>query len=256
MTEYTDYPLWHDAFYRFVPIDDPDALCEQLETLCREQALLGSILIASEGINGMLAGSAEALDALRRSLGKDPRFATMLYKRSPCQTMPFERLKVKHKREIVALGVPQVDACARSGVLLEPSAWQQLLGNPEVILIDNRNSFEVQLGRFRGAIDPGVDNFRDFASYAQDQLEHWRGKPVAMYCTGGIRCEKASSWLMDLGLEVYQLEGGILNYFASIPNAERDFEGHCFVFDQRRLLDSHLQPVPEAQQLVDALEPE
>lgn len=232
--------LAHDAFYRFVTIDAPERLQLWLQALCCELGLLGTILVAPEGINGMLAGPPAALDAFRAALAADARFAGIPYKRTPCRTPPFRRLKVRCKRELVPLGVEGVDAVRYRGIDVSPAAWRELIYQDDLVLIDNRNAFEYQLGHFKGAINPGVRSFREMAGYVERQLEAWRGRRVAMYCTGGIRCEKTSAWLASRGLVVYQLAGGILNYFAQLADAARDFEGVCFVFDDRLALDTHL----------------
>lgn len=241
--------VWHDAFYKFVALADPDdtvaALREVCQTIDREVATLrGSVLVAEEGINGMLAGSEDALSAFRMALA-DPRFAGafggMVFKRSACQRQPFGRLKVKRKREIVPLGIDGVDATRRTGVNVSPQQWRELLQQEDVVVIDNRNDFEYRLGHFKGAVNPEVNNFREFPAYMLAHRDAWQGKKVAMYCTGGIRCEKTSSWLLEEGMEVYQLEGGILNYLQQMSDAERDWHGECFVFDSRVALDSHLQ---------------
>jgi len=238
--------VWHDAFYKFVALADPDDTVEALREVCEaiDPPVRGSILVAEEGINGMLAGGEEALAAFRTAL-TDPRFAgafaDMVFKRSACKQQPFGRLKVKRKREIVPLGIDGVDATARTGINLSPEQWREFLEQEDVVVIDNRNDFEYRLGHFKGAVNPEVNNFRDFPDYVRANREAWQGKKVAMYCTGGIRCEKTSSWLLDDGLAVYQLEGGILNFLQQMPDAERDWQGECFVFDDRVALDSHLQ---------------
>lgn len=237
--------IFHDAFYKFVAVQDPDALVTHLREI--SQGLLGSVLVAVEGVNGMLAGSAQALDAFEATLTHSPRFqgkfTGMHFKRSPCVTKPFNKLKIHRKAEIVPLGVHGIDATCHTGINVSPTDWQKLIHEDDVIVIDNRNSFEHRLGRFKNAINPQVANFRDFPNYVKDHIESWKkdGKRVAMYCTGGIRCEKTSAWMLDLGLPVYQLEGGILNYFIEMPDAAKDWEGECFVFDNRIALDTHLQ---------------
>ncbi len=239
-------PLFHIAFYKFVELPDPDAVAARLRELTRD--LLGSILVAQEGINGVLAGSAAALDAFQQALQQDAafggRFAGIAFKRSGCKTVPFHRIKVHVKKEIVALGVAgETTAGKGAGIDVSPADWRRLIAAEDVVLIDNRNSFEYRLGRFKAAIDPQVANFRDFPAYLAAHAPAWRaaGKRVAMYCTGGIRCEKTSAVLQDLGLDIYQLEGGILNYFQAMPDAEQDWEGECFVFDNRIALDTKLQ---------------
>lgn len=249
----------HIAFYKFTCLPAPEQTAAVLRELT--QGLLGSILLAHEGINGMLAGSASALDAFEAALQTDARlhsaFAGTVFKRTACQTAPFARLKIHVKPEIVPLGVAGVDATAKTGVNVSPQDWRKLITEPDVVLLDNRNHFEFELGRFNGAIDPQVHNFRDFAHYVQAHAAEWKAqnKRVAMYCTGGIRCEKSSAWMLDLGLPVYQLEGGILNYFAQMPNADKDWQGECFVFDNRVALDTHLQETATTEEDVFAGDP-
>ncbi len=249
-------PLFHIAFHRFVPVVAPEELATSLRLLTAD--LLGSILVAEEGINGVVAGPAAALDAFEAALGDaayfDGNFQGLSFKRSACITPPFARMKVHRRSEIVALGVEEVDTAGRGGIDVSPQAWRALLDADDVVVIDNRNSFEFRLGRFRNAIDPQVENFRDFSTWMAAQAAGWQasGKRVAMYCTGGIRCEKTSAWMQDLGLEIYQLEGGILNYFQSMPDAQRDWQGECFVFDNRIALDTRLQETPTtAEQVYD-----
>lgn len=237
--------LFHDAFYRFHPVNDPDSLAQQLEAVCVSAGLLGSILVATEGINGMLCGSLEALQTVRDALEGDERFAGMLYKRTMCSDQVFKRLKVKVKPEIVPLGVTDVDASAPHQRDRSPLEWRSLLGREDVVLIDNRNGFEFELGHFKGAINPNVEHFREFAAFMDGRLPEWeaQGKTVVMYCTGGIRCEKTTAWLATRGQTVLQLEGGILNYFQQIETADQDFDGACFVFDARETLDTRLREV-------------
>ncbi len=237
--------LFHDAFYRFHHVTDPDLLAQQLEAVCVSAGVLGSILVATEGINGMLCGSLEGLQTVRDTLEIDERFAGMLYKRTMCSERVFKRLKVKVKSEIVPLGMTDVDASAPHQRDRSPLEWQALLRRDDVIVIDNRNSFEFELGHFRGAINPNVEHFREFAAFMTDHLPEWeaQGKTVAMYCTGGIRCEKTTAWLATRGQTVLQLEGGILNYFQQMGDADSDFDGACFVFDARETLDTRLREV-------------
>lgn len=241
--------LHHTAFYKFVHLGDPEAVVARLRTLTSqaEHPVTGSILVAPEGINGMLAGTPETIDAMEQALRTDEllggAFHDMVFKRTECTTVPFRRLKVHLKKEIVPLGIPGVDAASQTGINVSPQDWRELIRQDDVVLLDNRNSFEFRLGRFHNAIDPLVTNFRDFPEYIKAHLDEWKaqGKRVAMYCTGGIRCEKTSAWMLDLGMPVYQLEGGILNYFKEMPDAEKDWEGECFVFDNRVALDTHLK---------------
>jgi UPF0176 protein len=245
--------LFHIAFYKFVHLPQPEPVAERLRVLTKD--LLGSILIAHEGINGMLAGSHEQLDAFEAAVQAGSQadavlagaFAGMVFKRTGCATQPFKRMKVHVKREIVPLGVDGVDAPGRIDEIhandVPPAQWRELIKRDDVVLLDNRNSFEWRLGRFAGAVDPGVVNFRDFPEYVKAHAEQWKneGKTVAMYCTGGIRCEKSSVWMQDMGLKVAQLQGGILNYLREMPDAEKDWQGECFVFDNRVALDTKLQ---------------
>ena len=256
-------PIFHIAFYRFAAIAAPEVLAASLRLLTGD--LLGSILVASEGINGVLAGSAPALERFEQALTctdlADGAFAGMAFKRSACTTPPFARMKVHVKPEIVALGEAGVTgvpapaslsaanaslsslATGRTGSAVSPQEWRALLADDNVVVLDNRNSFEYRLGHFRSAIDPQVENFRDFSAYLASNAPAWQatGKRVAMYCTGGIRCEKTSAWMQDFGVDVVELEGGILNYFQQMPDAERDWQGECFVFDNRIALDTRLQ---------------
>jgi UPF0176 protein len=233
--------LLHSAFYHFTPLKDVDGMVTQLRELT--QTLHGSILLAPEGINGMVAGSSEAVTTFESALGALPEFAGIVFKQSECKTTPFNKMKVRRKKEIVPLGIPNVDVTAGMGIDVSPEEWRKLIDQDDVVLLDNRNSFEYRLGRFRNAIDPGVANFRDFPEYVKEHIGEWKaqGKRIAMYCTGGIRCEKTSAWMRTFDVPVYQLQGGILNYFLKMPDAERDWEGECFVFDNRIALDTHMQ---------------
>jgi UPF0176 protein len=242
--------LLHSAFYRFTPVADPVAAADAVRALASR--LTGSIVLAREGLNGTVAGTPEAVAdfeaALRAADFLEGALRGMTFKHSACATPPFGRLKVGVKPEIVALGLPEA-AVAPDGddaSHLPPAAWRALLARDDIVLLDNRNHFEVRLGRFRGALDPGVHNFRDFAAWVQAHAPAWRaaGRPVAMYCTGGIRCDKTAPWLRELGLQVWQLEGGVLNYFQQLPDADRDWDGECFVFDNRVALDTRLRETP------------
>ena len=249
--------LLHTAFYKFTALAQPEETAARLRELVshgtdgsecadRHGGLTGSILVATEGINGMLAGSPEAVDRIEAALLQDPVFAGafhgMAFKRSACTTPPFGKMKVHVKKEIVPLGIDGVDA-RHTGTNVSPQEWRELIKDPDLVLLDNRNSFEYRLGHFEGAIDPGVTNFRDFPAYVLAHAAQWKaeGKRVAMYCTGGIRCEKTSAWMLALELPVYQLEGGILNYFQQMPDAQQDWRGECFVFDNRVAVDTLLQ---------------
>lgn len=256
----SDDAVFHIAFYKFVRLADADNVTAVLRQLASD--LLGNVLVADEGLNGTLAGSTDALDRFERALMTDPRFngafSNIVFKRSACKTVPFARLKIHRKAEIVFLGVDDVDAIANKGIDVSPKDWRELIAQDDVVLIDNRNSFEYRLGKFKNAIDPGVDNFRDFPKYIEEHVPEWKkgGKRVAMYCTGGIRCEKTSAWMHEMGLPVYQLEGGILNYFQQMPDAEQDWQGECFVFDNRIALDTQLQETASTPEDVYGGEPD
>jgi UPF0176 protein len=249
--------LLHSAFYRFVPLADPPATATMLRALAL--GLGGSIVVASEGVSGAVAGASSRVlafeAALQQALGGV--LSGMPFKHSACGAEPFGRLKVSVKPEIVALGLPAPQSPENASAQplpgkddghdashLSPPAWRALLARPDVVVLDNRNHFEYRLGHFKGAVDPKVNNFRDFAAYVQAQAPAWRaaGTPVAMYCTGGIRCDKTAPWLRSLGLEVWQLDGGILNFFEQMSDASNDWLGECFVFDKRISLDTTLKP--------------
>ncbi|WP_077033044.1 rhodanese-like domain-containing protein [Pelomonas sp. KK5] len=235
----------HSSFYRFVALSDPEALAQGL----RDRApagVGGNILVAAEGISGAIAADADVLEGYEALLAEAIP-GGLAFKHSACTTKPFHLLKVHCKPEIVAFGVPGVSGlpnAARPDTHVSPQRWRELLDEPNVLVLDNRNSFEFRLGRFRGAVDPQVQNFRDFPDYVQAHAAQWQaeGKRIAMYCTGGIRCEKTSAWMQDQGLTVYQLDGGILNFFKAMPeDAAADWQGECFVFDKRIAIDAQLQ---------------
>ena len=254
--------LLHSAFYRFTPFADPAAVAQRLRALAA--GLTGSIIVAAEGLSGSVAGEPDAVARFEAGLLEDDALRGMPFKHSACTTPPYGRFKVGVKPEIVALGLPDGDAPLpppdeRDASHLSPRQWRELLARDDVVLLDNRNHFEVRLGRFRGALDPQVHNFRDFVAWVQRHAPEWRAarRPVAMYCTGGIRCDKTAPWLRSLGLDVRQLDGGILNYFATLPDAGRDWQGECFVFDNRVALDTALAETPTtAADVFDASHPD
>jgi UPF0176 protein len=254
----SEVELWHSAFYAFAALEEPQAVAARLKALTA--SLHGSILVAREGINGMVAAPLDVLGEFERALLTefDAVFKGMAFKRSPCLTRPFKHMKIKVKREIVPLGVDGVNAISQPRQALTPSQWRDMLQQDDVVVLDNRNSFEFKLGRFKGAIDPGVQHFRDFPRYVEEHLPEWQaqGKRVAMYCTGGIRCEKTSAWLHQRGVEVMELEGGILNYFQQLPDADREWQGECFVFDNRVALDTHLKETGTTPEQVYQNEPD
>lgn len=234
----------HSAFYRFALVEDAAALAHTLTDSAKSLQLTGSVLLAHEGINGGIAGPVDAVHRFEDVVAKYPAFADLEFKRSRCTTPPYARFKLNLGKRIVAFGHEE-DApfVPNRATQVSPERWRQLLHESNVVVIDNRNSFEFRLGRFTGAIDPGVNHFSDFEAYVVEHAEQWRdsGTTVAMYCTGGIRCERVAPWMNSLGLKVAELEGGILNYFAKVPDAERDWSGECFVFDNRIALDTRLK---------------
>ena len=241
--------LLHSAFYRFTRVADPVATAADLRALA--SGLFGSITVATEGLNGAVSGPPAAVHAFEQALQGGAllqgALAGMAFKRSACTTPPFARLKVLVKPEIVALALPGSDTLPapdeRDASHLSPAEWRAMLAKGDAVLLDNRNHFEFRLGHFKGAVDPQVRHFRDLVDHVQQHADEWRaaGRPVAMYCTGGVRCDKTAPWLRSLGLTVLQLDGGILNYFATLPDAQADWQGECFVFDSRVALDSRLQ---------------
>lgn len=227
-------PIVVAALYKFVSLPDYQALREPLLQTLLQHEIKGTLLLAEEGINGTVSGSRAAIDALLGWLRQDPRLADVDHKESYCEQQPFYRTKVKLKKEIVTLGVPGVDPNAAVGTYVEPADWNALISDPEVLLIDTRNDYEVAIGTFEGAIDPKTASFREFPEYIKTHFDPSRHKKVAMFCTGGIRCEKASSYMLGEGFaEVYHLKGGILKYLEEVPEAESKWRGDCYVFDNR-----------------------
>ena len=224
------------TFYRFVALDDLEAWQRTLQVDASHAALKGTILLAAEGINGTLVGHLDALRGFMDDLLRRPEFADMPVKYSSASqdNRVFHRLKVRIKAEIVAMGRADVDVSAGTGQHVSPAQWNNLLRDPDVPVLDVRNHYETQIGTFRDAVDPQTRSFREFPDYVAQHLDPARHPRVAMFCTGGIRCEKASSFLLQQGFEeVYQLDGGILNYLAQVEEADNLFDGECFVFDQR-----------------------
>lgn len=226
------------AFYHFTDLPDYESLQAPLKQFCDDRQLKGTILLAKEGINSTIAGKREAIDALLAYLRSDPRLQDLEHKESYCQGIPFQRMKVRLKKEIVTLGVPDIDPRHRVGKYVEPKDWNALIADPEVIVIDTRNSYEVEFGTFKGAVDPNIEVFGQFPNYVKEQLDPEKHQKVAMFCTGGIRCEKASAYMLSQGFrEVYHLKGGILKYIEEVPPEESVWEGECFVFDDRVSID-------------------
>ncbi|MDX1587900.1 MAG: rhodanese-related sulfurtransferase [Oleiphilaceae bacterium] len=230
------------ALYRFVRLEDYQQLRDPLKAFMEEQGIRGTLLLAHEGINGTVAGSHQAIAALKARLAEDPRFTGMDYKDSETDIMPFNRSKVKLKREIVTMGVEDIDPRESAGTYLKPREWDALISDPGVTVIDTRNDYEVSIGTFRNAINPGTTSFREFPEYVRKHLDPEKHRKVAMFCTGGIRCEKSTAYLKAQGFEeVYHLEGGILRYLEETPEEQSLWQGECFVFDDRVAVDHKLQ---------------
>jgi UPF0176 protein len=229
------------ALYKFVALKDFRELREPLLDVCMDAGVRGTLLLATEGINGTIAGTRKGIDCVLDYLRSDPRLADLEHKESFDDHMPFYRMKVKLKREIVTMGVEGIDPNQRVGTYVEPQDWNALVEDPEVLLIDTRNDYECDIGTFRGALDPHTTNFREFPAYVRENLDPGKHKKVAMFCTGGIRCEKASAFMLKEGFEeVYHLQGGILKYLEEVPKQESTWEGECFVFDNRVAVDHDL----------------
>ena len=234
------------AFYQFASLADFRELREPLRAMCARLELKGSMLLAQEGINGTLAGSAGAIVALVHELRHGAllsgRLNALELKFSSADAMPFRRLKIRLKKEIVTLGDASADPTRQVGIYVEPCAWNALIASPDTLVIDTRNAFEVALGTFEGALDPKLKSFGAFKDFAARSLDPKTHRRIAMFCTGGIRCEKASAHLLARGFaEVYQLKGGILRYLEDIPESESRWRGECFVFDERVALGHGLR---------------
>ncbi|WP_439924318.1 oxygen-dependent tRNA uridine(34) hydroxylase TrhO [Nitrobacter sp. JJSN] len=234
------------ALYQFASLPDFRELREPLRAFCAGRSVKGTILLAEEGINGTVAGAAEAIDAvvteLQTGLLFSGRLDNLELKFSQASVMPFARLKVRLKKEIVTLGDPATDPTRAVGIYVEPKNWNDLIAAPDTLLIDTRNAFEVAMGSFEGAVDPQLARFGEFKDFVTQKLDPDRHRRIAMFCTGGIRCEKASSYLLSRGFkEVYHLKGGILKYLEGIPESESRWQGKCFVFDDRIALNHGLK---------------
>ncbi len=231
------------ALYKFADLPDYRALREPLLSVCESFDVKGSLLLAGEGINGTIAGSRGGVDKVLAHLRRNPGLAELEHMESYANEIPFYRMKVLLKKEIVTMGVPEVDPSTRVGTYVLPSEWNALVRDPDTILIDTRNDYEIEIGTFAGALDPALTQFREFPDYVRNHLDPGKHKKVAMFCTGGIRCEKASSFLLHEGFQdVYHLRGGILRYLEEVPENESEWEGDCFVFDERVAVDHELRP--------------
>ena len=230
------------ALYQFVRLDDFEAFRTPLRELMVELEVKGTILLALEGLNGTISGSKASIDGVIQFLQDDGRFDNLEIKFSYSEAIPFKRLKVKLKKEIVTLGVEHIDPLSSVGTYIAPQDWNSLISDPDVVLIDTRNNYEYEIGSFKGAINPNTETFREFPTYTKENLEQYRGKKVAMFCTGGIRCEKSTAYLKSQGFDtVYHLHGGILKYLEEVDEDQSLWEGECFVFDDRVAVKHNLE---------------
>lgn len=230
------------ALYRFARFPDFESFRERLLNLMLEHEVRGTLLLAAEGINGTIAGSREGVDAVLDWLQRDERFAGLETKESSVDENPFYRSKVKLKKEIVTMGVEDIDPNEIVGTYVDARQWNDLIADPDVLLLDTRNKYEVEIGTFEGAVNPETESFREFPDYIRNNLDPGRHRKVAMFCTGGIRCEKSTAYLKQQGFdEVYHLKGGILKYLEQVPEAESKWRGECFVFDNRVTVNHSLE---------------
>lgn len=231
------------ALYKFVELSDFAALRAPLLACCEANQVVGTILLAQEGMNGTIAGVPENVYAVLAFLRSDARFADLVHKESYSEKPPFYRLKVRLKREIVTLGVPDINPSQMAGQYVKPEEWNKLLDDPDVVVVDVRNDYEVSIGTFKGAINPQTKSFSELPEWVEQETSLQHKPKVAMFCTGGIRCEKSTAFLRKVGFdEVYHLEGGILKYLEVVPEAESRWEGECFVFDERVTVGHGLKP--------------
>ena len=230
------------ALYKFVTLEDFQALRQPLHDVLETNQVRGTLLLAQEGINGTIAGPRAAIDNVLNWLRTDPRLSDLDYKESLTGSLPFKRTKVKLKKEIVTMGVEDIDPKRVVGTYINPADWNKLISDPDVILVDTRNDYEYKVGTFKNAINPNTGSFREFPGYVRENLDPVKHKKIAMFCTGGIRCEKSSAFLKEQGFnEVYHLKGGILKYLEEVPAHETLWEGECFVFDDRITVNHQLE---------------
>ena len=242
MSEPTVTEIVVAALYKFVALEDFEGLREPLLAQCNAAGVKGTLLLAREGINGTIAGSRKGVDEVLQYLKSDARLVGLEHKESYDDHMPFYRMKVKLKKEIVTMGVDAIDPNEVVGTYVKPCDWNALVSDPDVVLIDTRNDYEVGIGTFAGAVDPKTTTFREFPAYVRENYDPAKNKKVAMFCTGGIRCEKASAFMLKEGFdEVFHLEGGILKYLEEVPEEESIWEGECFVFDSRVAVNHKLE---------------
>ncbi|MDA0382853.1 rhodanese-related sulfurtransferase [Vibrio owensii] len=230
------------ALYKFVELKNYQELREPLLALMEAHGVHGTLLLASEGINGTVAAKREDIDTLLAWLNAEPRLTGIVYKESYSDNQPFNRTKVKLKKEIVTLGVEGIDPRHVVGTYVKPRDWNDLIADPEVFVVDTRNDYEIEIGTFKGAVNPNTDTFREFPDYVKQNMDPEKHKKVAMFCTGGIRCEKSTAYMKEQGFdEVYHLEGGILKYLEEVPEEESLWEGDCYVFDGRVAVNHQLE---------------
>lgn len=243
-TEYLEQKKYHiRAFYRFVDVPNFEDLKKPFDQFCKAHDMKGTILLAHEGINSTVSAPKEVMEKFWYFLDQDRRFANMPYKESYADFHPFERMKVRLKKEIVRMGVENLNLSKR-GEYVKGEDWDNLISDPEVITIDTRNEYEVDIGTFENAVNPHTTDFRNFPQWVEENLDPKKHKKVAMFCTGGIRCEKSTSLLKNMGFEnVYHLDGGILQYLEDTNNKNGKWQGKCFVFDDRIAVDEFLQPI-------------
>jgi UPF0176 protein len=256
------------ALYKFVTLENFEELRQPLLDFMKSKGIKGTLLLAEEGINGTVSGSRQAIDDLLLWLNADERIMPISHKESLDSTQPFHRTKVKLKKEIVTMGVEGIDPRKTAGTYVKAKDWNALISDPDVTLVDTRNDYEIEIGTFKNAINPKTDSFREFPKYVTDNLHPNKNKKVAMFCTGGIRCEKSTAYLKEQGFtEVYHLEGGILKYLEEVPQEQTLWEGDCFVFDNRVAVNHDLQksvydqcyacrlPITEEDKLSEVFEP-
>lgn len=239
------------TFYKFIPLEHYESMREPILTCMKANQVKGTVILASEGVNGSFCGTREEITPLIEFMHSYPEIADLAFRESYHDLNPFKKAKVKLRKEIVTMGVANIDPNELPGTHLSPEEWNELISDPEVVLIDTRNDYEFALGTFNAAINPVTENFRDFPQYVEEHLSDKKDKKIAMFCTGGIRCEKSTAYLRTLGFEaVYQLNGGILNYLEKMPEDKSLWKGSCFVFDDRVALDHQLNGFPEG--VIDA----
>ncbi|GGW88339.1 oxygen-dependent tRNA uridine(34) hydroxylase TrhO [Alteromonas halophila] len=230
------------AMYKFVALDNYQAMRQPLLDTMEKNGIKGTLLLAAEGINGTVSGTREGIDALLAYLNQDPRIKPISTKESLHEEQPFYRTKVKLKKEIVTMGVDGIDPRHTVGTYVKPQDWNALISDPDVVVVDTRNDYEIQIGTFKHAVNPNTETFREFPEYVKTSLDPAKHKKVAMFCTGGIRCEKSTAYMKEQGFdEVYHLEGGILQYLEDVPKENSLWEGDCFVFDNRVAVNHDLE---------------